>query len=193
MAKGVGRLGCGVISEREMRITRNTTMGIDTKISLPPNVRVSDVASVIGVLRGLPVVLEPIGSDGSSYAKVDGVRVLGHENIAQMARIELSRDGEPFDSYFFHFESRGGRRLIGGRARAETIALCRALADFFGGVVDYADCDEEGANYVVPDKSDAENHPDDGEEWASLQRRIAGLSSITKTEIRGCKDFAAYT
>jgi hypothetical protein len=58
--------------------------------------------------------------------------------------------------------------------------MFRALADFFGGVLDYADCDENEADYVVADRTDDENHPEHGEPWDRLQRRIAEVRPLTR-------------
>lgn len=155
-------------------------MGVDTRISLPPNVRVQDVASVVGALAGLT------GSLGS------GAGVRGIETVPQMCRIGLWRADRCFATFNFHFEGYGGRRAVVGRSTAFNIAMGRALVDFFGGWVDYSDSDDEDEDYVVQDKPDPENCPEDGAEWDDLQRRIASVKPLTSAEIKVWAPCAAY-
>lgn len=172
-------------------------MGVDTKLSLPPNVRVDDVADVIGVLRGREVELMALDQT-SIVARVRGVEVKGSASIPQMCTIIIwlpsvvGEEAVADSSYFFHFECRGGRREMSARAMAANIALFKAVAEFFGGIVDYNDCDDEDADYIVPDKSDDENHPDDGEPWNSLQQRIAKVKPLKRSQIKACQALSAY-
>lgn len=169
-------------------------MGIDTKISLPPNVRVQDVASVMGALLGLPVHLEVC--DGGlarqvRYALVRGASVKGYEAIPQMCRIEIRRGPDLVATPHFHFEMPGGRRLVTMRMSAKNIALAKAVVDFFGGSVDFCDCDDEKVDYVVADKGDDLNHPEDGEEWEILQRRLVEVKPLSKKDVQACESLAS--
>jgi hypothetical protein len=167
-------------------------MGIDCRLTLAPNARVQDVASVLGILFGLPCALEPLDG-GGVVCQVRGVRVVPAGQIPEMCFIELrAPNGDLVARSNYHFENPGGRRLISARARAETLAAFRRVADFFGGVVDDMDCDDEAANYVAPDRGDAENHPSDGAPWNALQRRMAAVLPLTEDAIAACRPFAAY-
>lgn len=152
-------------------------MSIDLNLRLPPNVRVRDVAKVIGKLLGAPARQ----SEGY-YVDVEGYYV--------------DVEGVKVDSIWplYHFEH-GNWRLIILRSTPKHIALARAIADFFGGEVDYSDVEASrggGGDYVVPSKSDEENHPTDGEPWYSLQNRILTLKPLSKKSVEACKGFAAY-
>ncbi len=162
-------------------------MGIDARVYLPGNVRVEDVASVLGILHGLPCHLEPLTvGDDARVCRVPGANVLGDARIPQMATIVLRRpNGDAVASFFYHFEGAGGRRCVSDRATPRTVAAFRALADFFGGRVDANDCDDEEADYVVPDRRDEENHPEDGPEWDALQRRISEVEPLASAKPRG--------
>lgn len=167
-------------------------MGVDCRLSLPGNVRVRDVASVLGILFGLPFALEPLNGDGV-VCRVRGANVTGHAEIPEMARIDLkAENGDPVGGFYYHFENPGGRRVLSGRARANVIAAFVKTADFFGGSVDFTDCDDEDADHTATDRSDEENHPEDGAAWDSFQRRMADLKPLTAKEIRAYASVAAY-
>lgn len=165
-------------------------MGIDARVSLPPNVRVNDVATVLGALLGRPVRREPMGDIW--HAAVDGVRVESAPGLPQCANICLSHNGTDYDRYLFHFEGHGGRRLIIRRSRMEHIALFCELARFFGGSVDFNDHDECDADFVVEDGADEANCPEDGEPWRRLQERIADVRPLNDRYVASHARDAAY-
>jgi hypothetical protein len=84
------------------------------------------------------------------------------------------------------------RKLMSARARPDTIAAFVGLADFFGGAVDFQDCDDVDWDHVVPDRPVGECAADDGSEWTALQRRLASVISLTRAQIRAYKKHAAY-
>ncbi len=170
-------------------------MGIDAHLSLPPNVRVRDVASVLGILYGLPFSLEPLSSDrGAVSCHVRGATVQGYAEIPEMARIDLREpNGEAIAGFFFHFENAGGHRVVTGRARAKVLAAFTRVAEFFGGSVDYNDCDDETENYVAMIvRDDEQNCPEDGEPWQAFQHRLASVKPLTSDEIEAFRQHAAY-
>ncbi len=61
------------------------------------------------------------------------------------------------------------------------IRLLKALADFFGGKVDFDDCDDVEFDYVVEDKKDEDNCPEDGEAWTNLQERFLTIKPLKKS------------
>lgn len=173
-------------------------MGVDMVISLPANVQIRDVAKAIGKLMGLPSFMEELsGSSGGLYVKVDDVEIKTSQAFSDIVSIDIGGKGKSLvDGYderlfFYDFEGTSGRRHIRTRSYAVNIALGRRLVDFFGGWVNYCDYNDN-KDYVVPDKSDEENCPEDGEPWQAFQDRIHALGPITKAEIKECKQWAAY-
>jgi hypothetical protein len=174
-------------------------MGVDTRLTLPGNVRVDDVADVMGVLAGLKPEQYEIDRSGGVFVRVPGVSVQT-TSIATMVEIDLKVsgghtlvDGQPHHTVPYFFENVGGRRLLLPRATPFWIAVCRGLADFFGGSVDYSDCDSRAVDYRVNFKRDAENHPTNGEPWDEFYRRILNLTPLTKGDLRAVAQFASYS
>lgn len=140
-------------------------------IKLPGNVRVADVASVLGRLLGCEGRRSPLGG-GSWAADVAGVSVRGIETMPECARILIEARGE----YLFHFEDPRGRRLL--RIDADTRegrALAVALVEFFGGVLE----DDHGETLHRAEPGSAErNHPEDGAPWDAFQARILEVQPV---------------
>ena len=173
-------------------------MGVDTKLTLPGNVRVQDVAKVMGVLAGLKPEQYSIAGSKGVFVRVDGATV-GTTHSAYMAEIELSApdghtliDGERSHSVLYFFEDEGGRRLLMPKSTPFWIAVCRGLADFFGGMVDYNDCDDRSVNYRVKFKSNTENQPRTDEPWDEFHLRILNLTPLTKDDLVEMSEFASY-
>lgn len=179
-------------------------MGVNCRIHLPDSCRVDVVANVMGALAGLPVTRHPLNSPSHPRAwsaHVEGA-VVSNTNTPSMARIMLTAtgdrklfDGEPLHHTFYHFESSWGQhggRVMLPRSFAFWIAIGRRLVDFFGGVLDYQDCDDSEMDYVGLDKGRKMNSPETGKPWQNLQERIAAIVPITKAEWRACDVFAAY-
>jgi hypothetical protein len=160
-------------------------MGIDCKVHLPENVRVKDVANVIGALAGCPVKQKHYS--GAVFVEVENVKVES-TSVPQMAQIMVEPpggcvDGEKchFVYYFFEVEE-GSGRLLNPRSTAWWIAIMRRVVDFFGGSIDYSDCDDVDVDYSVPAKPDSVNRPTNGAEWDDLQNRILAIKPITVEE-----------
>lgn len=158
-------------------------MGVDVMLSLPPNVEAYTFAEALGKLLGCEAELKDVGG-GYRSAKVTGIEV-ENSDVLGCVNVDI---GEFHCLY--QLEGPGGRRIVLLRSRAKNIALAKALADFFGGVVKDDDGD---AFYVVPDKSDSENQPQDGYLWVLLQGRILTLPKLTQEQIDDCLSLAAYT
>ena len=168
-------------------------MGVDCRITLPDKVRIRDVADVIGMLLGQKWELAPLDSHGSKHLKVEGVSV---RNSSVDACADIFVGDRRF---FYHFEWSGGsfgnrdihcgRGLI-LRSTAENIALAVALVQFFGGFVDFQDCDESDCDFAWPEQPDI--RPNDGEAWERFQQRMAAVRPLTKADIAKYKSVAAY-
>lgn len=181
-------------------------MGVDAKIYLPGNTRLSTVVEVIAKCLDAPLVKKKLRDDkpGDNYWHVSvGDDVVEYHNVVQglagvtIKRIDPSLHGYDCFGFSYHYEF-GGYKNMGAcrgiilRSRSYNIALLMRLADFFGGVVDFQDCDDEERDYVVKDKPDSKNCPEDGEPWQNLQERIWAVKPLTQEEIDKCEKFAAY-
>jgi hypothetical protein len=149
-------------------------MGTDCKIYLPGNVRISDVANVLGITLGAEA--RWCGSDGATWVIVPEVAV--HPSMPEMASI-ITR-GRRVSYHFEVSRPNVGRRLASLGAGPEAVAVARVLVDFFGGYADFNDCDATDRDYEQPDRSDAENCPEDGVEWDALMDRIWALYESRK-------------
>ena len=165
-------------------------MGVDTVVLLPAHVRVQDVTDVIGKLLGHSSKLRDSGSVDVAQVNVENIEGLpdcvylrGYHGKGDQRR--------PTFTFTYPFESDDGRRIIMRRSRAENIALFRRLVDFFGGSVDYQDCDAEDADYSVECPID-ESAPTDGDAWYAFQKRIHVMTPLSEEEVAACEEFAAY-
>lgn len=174
-------------------------MGVDCQITLPRNVSVRDVADVIGALLGCPKktskLRENDAEDEAWYCHTEGVSVIGNERLPECCSIELvgATVGPSERHLCYHFEWKGdGTRGLMPRSTALNIAMARGLADFFGGIVDYADWDDKYEDYTVPFKSQEENNPQDGDPWQAFQQRKLDVQPLTKQQIDECEQWAEY-
>jgi len=171
-------------------------MGVDCRVTLPPNVRLGHLRKVIGAVCGCPKTDAKLDKTGGVYARVDGVRAIT-TTVPEMVTIIIDRqtvDGQTGHHVNYHFESDegGGTHAMLPPSTAFWIAVMRRVVTFFGGRLDYNDSDETDWDYEVPFKSDAENCPQNGEKWNDLNRRILAIEPITEEEWRGCDQYAAY-
>ena len=71
------------------------------------------------------------------------------------------------------------------------VAAARRLVEFFGGYVDYNDCDCSERDYVVPDRPDIQ-HAEDGEQWEHFQARKLAVTPLSKEEIEKAAEYSSY-
>src|ERR1039458_4914350 len=158
------------------RLRKESNMGIDTDLYLPPYVEVRDVATAIGILLGEPHELAPLGQD-VTHCKVENVTIRSYgENtyLPECCRIHVGTR-----EFMYHFafstpgdplHNRGWHGMI-LRSSSPNIALFVALANFFGGVVDFNDCDEADVDRRVEPSESTWGHdftPTDGDEWDEI-------------------------
>ncbi len=182
-------------------------MGVDARISLPGNVRLRTVIDVMAKLLGAPVKKEDLnsrGHPGAWYARADRgvVEYQIHDSMPECVgvtihQIDSALIGQKSYHFLYHFEfggsrGRGSSRGMMSRSYASNIALYKRLADFFGGTVDYSDCDSNDCDYVVPAKTDSKNCPEDGDPWQNLQKRIMAIQPLTNEEIDALDHLATY-
>ncbi len=170
-------------------------MGVDCGINLPDNVRVKDVAYVIGIASGLKVEWEPCFPDkNNSWLRVPGAEVKA-TNIIEMAEVFVRGDlvdGQDVHFCYYHFESSDGGRSLNPRSTAYWLAIAHRLVDFFGGSIDYQDCDDVAVDYDKPGNSRDLNSPEDGDEYWDFYKRLAAIKPITQEELRHYDKLAAY-
>lgn len=165
-------------------------MSVDCHVYLPAPARVDDVAEVLGLLFGCPMVAEQ--RKNFLYEYVPGARVVVCPEIVTMVSIYV----EPPNTararhWFYHFEGDAlGRHLLSQRARPSSIAAGVALVDFFGGVVDMNDCDDEHNDYSAPAREDI--HAVSDPEYHNLRHRMREVQPLTKQDLDQYRARAAY-
>ena len=163
-------------------------MGICTYIHLPDNVRFDDVAKVVAIAAGLqPEFRTFAGQPGSGYVRVPGIDA---KNSLFSAGIgEINFDGR---HALYHFESSYGGRLLNCGGSQFWCAVGRRLVDFFGGYVDYNDCDDIAADYKRRPKSRAVNAPTSDSNWMKFQNRLMRVKRIHMDELSLTPDGDQY-
>jgi len=170
-------------------------MGVDCGINLPDNVRVKDVAQIIGIAAGLTPQWG--GSHGAKWVEVPGADVT-NTIIPEMVEIAIRSlghlliDGDAMHTVNYHFESDNNGRSLNPRSTAFWLAVAHRLVDFFGGTIDYQDCDDVEVDYFVPANVRSVNSPSDNEEWDLFQQRKFEVKPITKEELLHYDNLAAY-
>ncbi len=177
-------------------------MGVDCKILLPAAAQIRDVADVLGALAGFPMHKRHFGPPldgwiaGRDYRDENVVVKPYSDSSSLIAHMQIvingeSVDGENGHQVMYHFEgSRKGEHLLMPRSTDFWIAIGKGLVDFFGGTVDYNDCDDSDVDYQQPERSDI--HAEDGEEWTEFQERKLAVKPLTKEQLAECRKEASY-
>ncbi len=152
---------------------------MDTVLTLPPNVQVNNVARVFALLLGCKAH-KVTPNDKFWHAEVSGVKVHS-SGVPELVKIHIDPPYGECRRIKYYFEGEGGTRIIRMGGSEDNIALCRGVADFFGGTIDYNDCDDIETDYQVPPKSNLENSADDGPEYNALQARILKVKPLMQS------------
>ena len=165
-------------------------MGVDCRLTIPAAARLRDVADVAAALLGAPMVKHDLGR-GSYSAHVNGITYHVYQDMPECVHVNLPLS-TGLRSFLYHYEwsSSPGDHGIMPRSYSANIALCVALCDFFGGSVDYADCDDSDENYRVPAKTDL--HEQDGDPWHAFQDRKLAVRPLTRAELNAYRSVAGY-
>lgn len=170
-------------------------MGVDAKLTLPPGTAVSDVADVLGLAFGHSWHMEPLRMGGSSgsYLKVDGVTV---EPTTQptCASIVLNHPNGRRKHVLFQFEwwADGGEPGCVGfmeRSTGEWLAAMSRVGEFFGGEVDWQDCDDK---YVDESWPRRDRRPSDGQPWQDHQHAMSEVRPVEPELVESYEQHAAY-
>jgi hypothetical protein len=159
-------------------------MGVDCRIQLPDDVGVRNVAKAIGLLSGLEFEKHFLGPSHEYVwsVHVPGVQV-GISGMPECCQIIVRAiknplvDGEESHYVLYHFEPSEGGRLMLPPSTPFWCAVGDALIDFFGGKIDYNDCDDTDWDRAVP-KPRGRNNPQDGEEWQRFQQELSELKPV---------------
>lgn len=151
-------------------------MGVDTRIMLPEDVRVAEVAEAIGILAGLSAKKQSLGWGDSFACQVAGASATP-SSIPTCCYINIKGniiDGQKAHQVLFHFEPDDNAhygRLMLPRSTAFWICVGRGLVEFFGGAVDYCDCDSVNIDYHKV-KPRHKNNPSHGKAWSDFQMQL---------------------
>lgn len=174
-------------------------MGVDCEIRLPEDVRIRDVADVIGILAGCEKVWSETSDKKATWVNVKCVDVstvgmvgMAHINVS----IPISTKGNDTAFVLYHFEpgtfpDGTCGRLLTPRSTGWWIAVGKRLVDFFGGTVDFNYCDEQDIDYQKP-KPRWHNNPEGDEEWDDFQKAKFAVQPLTDAEVETVWEVAAY-
>lgn len=179
-------------------------MGVNTKLYLPNSVQPRDVADVAGILAGLPFRWEKFSSGGEGqYVRVAGAQAKGLETVGMCEILLDARhkdvkkfggkptliDGEASHFCYFHFDTEMGMRVITPTSTGFWIAICKGLGEFFGGFLDYQDCDDVPVNETFWEKQNL--HWTD-EAFDVFQKRQFEVKPLTVDDLIECAGLSAY-
>jgi hypothetical protein len=181
-------------------------MGVDIRAYLPPHVRVNDVATVIGILSGLPKVKN---DDENEWVRVQGVKV--KTSMPEMCEIEMIAppdmgklvDGEKSHFVYCHFEHDGeldsdsgcepqlwGTKLLSPPSTPFWCAVMKRVVTFFGGYLKFNDCEDGDFDLIVAYRANVA--PRSGVPWRHFQACIRTLNPITEAEINAMRESGKY-
>jgi hypothetical protein len=175
-------------------------MGVDTHLYLPSDVRVKDVALVAAALLGVSIHKHEF-VDGSFFAEAPDHRVKVNAASFEAGFADIIVRPKPGESLawlklgecwsaFYAFEGGRGRRYLSARSYAINIAVFKGLARFFGGTVDFNDCDDRAVNYRAEKKG--RNDPEEGAAEVNFQRRLLAVQPLDSVDMKLARKFAAY-
>lgn len=148
-------------------------MGVNIHCRLPSHTRVRDVALVIGAVVGMPIVREETDLVMAPDARVETT------SVPEMVYITFE---DRHAAYFFEDEDHDGR-LFYPRSTPFWCAVAHRLVEFFGGEVDYNDCDDSSCDF----KAKANRRS-----TTEVMREVLTIKPLTRDEIATFKQVAGY-
>lgn len=170
-------------------------MGSNSKCYLPNDVRPDDLVEAIAFLCGAKREIGTL-QGGGVYASVNYAEVSTSPNKDPNGRKVFVTPTHAMGFYIIHIApttcdgiwhmgdlfmypqaDRANRFLLYAGVSEFWHEIERALVDFFGGEIDYNDCDSVDVDYKrrKPRKS---NCPEDNEEWDAFQRGMLNLPTL---------------
>ena len=178
-------------------------MGVNVKCYLAAGTRLRDVAMVAAALLGNKAAHSPISGSDSIFARVDGVlpfeRTSSVEMVYMVLKLDMNNpaaaaiiksDGNPYNLSYHYEAGPLGEPLLMPACTAAKIALCVGLVKFFGGKIDFNDCDNRQVDRRYKPRPDI--HATDGEEWDHLQRRIIAVKPLTAADVAKYEKYSGY-
>lgn len=177
-------------------------MGVDCCIYLPSDARLRDIATVMGIASGaVPEkhILDNTDGAWSCHIPKEAVEIQAPDcEILVMCPNLFIRiptpDGEKNHHVMFHSEASGTHglyNLLMPRSTPFWIAMGLKLVKFFGGWIDYNDCDSEGKD-VEFKKPREWNDPEDNKEWADFQQDLMEVTPLTRKDLEDVRHLASY-
>lgn len=165
-------------------------MGVACRIRLSPKVQIEDVATVISILLGNPKTKREL-SEQCTTCEVEH-HIIPSGIGSECATIAIPA-GTGLRQFLYHFEfdsGETGARGIMPTSTAANIALGVELVKFFGGDVDFNDCDEIDVDFSHQEAPDL-NKNDDAN-FISMEKRFFALKPLTGKQIKQYEKIAAY-
>ena len=158
-------------------------MGVNTKIYLPQDVRIRDVANVVGILAGLKPYYQYDG-----IIDIEGLSIQNDKHTPGLSNITLVPteqepliDNESWHQCLYFMEISSNHRLLYCGCNPFWREIGKALVDFYGGHVDFNDCDDIEVDYKKPHKPFRYNCEDD-QGYNRERKRIEQLKSLPKIQ-----------
>ena len=157
-------------------------MGCDSKLYLPPTTRLGDFEEVLGIL--LEAEARPYEIKGSKGVFIEVADRPRFQTTTILEMLTLDIGG------YWHWECNDapfpGARLFTCGTSENRRAVLVALADIFGGMLDFNDCDSVDVDHLGT-LYNKPYHPDasDGEDWDRWQRYKLALDPISTFEAWG--------
>ncbi len=168
-------------------------MGVDCRIMLPSNVRLRDVGELLGILSGRKSEKQYFNNNSGWSVRVAGMHFRTYESMPECVAIEWDMPKYGGRSVLFHYESGQGQyRLLMPPSTCWWLAAGKRLISFFGGELDYNDCDNTDVDFQRRKKSRQVNAPEDGKPWYIFQERMLKAKAITEEEIQSMVKHAGY-
>lgn len=185
-------------------------MGVDCYINLPMDVDIDDIAHVMSILVGNKPILEPINGsqNGGIACHVKGYQFAStHTPHMTMINLELVGGGlmvDGTDHHYCHFfycsrNEETGKivNCLYPRSNPFWCALGKKLVQFFGGSVQFNDCDSAKGKNVYRSKRHCpvDKHgltPHDGKEWNEYQKAMSEIKPLTIKDLEEVRHLTGY-
>ena len=169
-------------------------MSISCNIYLPNDTRLTDVIDVIGILLGHNKYKQYIDDKGYWCCKVDNVTsslldsrdekryIIFPKTTFEPGLVTIKIRKNFIDNIhhmgYYHFEdSEYNMRVISGGSSKFWKVIGKGLVEFFGGFVDYDDCDDIVKDFEK-EKPRSKNNSEDGKEWQLFEQDKFNLKSL---------------
>lgn len=178
-------------------------MGVDLNLYLPTDVRAEKVADFMAIKLGAKSKWGGYGA--TKWVDVPGAKVKAFENISEFAHLQYDDNIQklsltpPFRPSFHwgsRFRHKPGKiyNLVSMHSSPQRIAVARAAAKFFGGILvpnDYDDAEFQEYKRTAP-VDDEGLLPEDGEPWDRYQNALSDTKPLTFEEIAAEVLIASY-